>query len=153
MSGKWKACVLVGFSCLIFMACARPNYKDTSGPLVRPEQALKDCRLFFHSQQLCAEMSWTQVSTAGDESQFTVRFYHKEDPLVSVDPQGAFSVELWMPSMGHGAPEVSIQKRLNSPGFFDVREVYFIMRGPWDLRLRLQIEGGARDEVIESVTI
>jgi hypothetical protein len=51
-------------------------------------------------------------------------------------------VTLWMPSMNHGSAPTQVEQVLNSdgelqPGVFNVRNLYFIMPGDWEVRVTL----------------
>jgi YtkA-like len=59
-------------------------------------------------------------------------------------------VVLWMPSMGHGSAPTQVERTLDAsgnvvPGVFNVRNVYFIMGGEWEVRVTLTDAQGVKE--------
>lgn len=59
-------------------------------------------------------------------------------------------VVLWMPSMGHGSAPTQVERILDAngnilPGVFNVRSVYFIMGGDWEVRVTLTDAQGVQE--------
>lgn len=59
-------------------------------------------------------------------------------------------VVLWMPSMGHGSAPTQVERSLDAdgnvlPGVFNVRNVYFIMGGEWEVRVTLTDADGKKE--------
>jgi len=64
----------------------------------------------------------------------------------ATDLPGAFGVSLWMPTMGHGSSPIRIKKL--GTGIYDLSQIYFIMDGLWQLRIRLKNGSTVTDEQI-----
>jgi hypothetical protein len=59
-------------------------------------------------------------------------------------------VVLWMPSMGHGSAPTQVERAVEAngnliPGVFNVRNVYFIMGGEWEVRVTLTDAQGSKE--------
>ncbi|OYZ18058.1 MAG: hypothetical protein B7Y39_14245 [Bdellovibrio sp. 28-41-41] len=59
-------------------------------------------------------------------------------------------VVLWMPSMGHGSAPTQLERAIDAngnllAGVFNVRNVYFVMGGDWDVRVTLTDAQGAQE--------
>ncbi|MBN8542499.1 MAG: FixH family protein [Deltaproteobacteria bacterium] len=78
---------------------------------------------------------------------------HKETELTdNVD------VVLWMPSMGHGSAPTQVERAVDAngnilTGVFNVRNVFFIMGGEWEVRVTLTDAQGARETKSFKVTL
>lgn len=66
------------------------------------------------------------------------------DPNAGVDARGALAVYLFMPEHGHGSRPVAIERV--APGEYRVTEVFFIMPGNWEVRVRLTDDFGVFEE-------
>lgn len=53
---------------------------------------------------------------------------------------------LWMPSMGHGSSPITAFENTEQAWTFS--DVYFIMPGVWQLKLKLKLSDGSLDEVV-----
>jgi hypothetical protein len=59
-------------------------------------------------------------------------------------------VVLWMPSMGHGSAPTQVERAVDAngdllSGVFNVRNVYFIMGGDWEVRVTLTDAQGVQE--------
>ncbi len=78
---------------------------------------------------------------------------HKETELTdNVD------VVLWMPSMGHGSAPTQVERAIDAngnilTGVFNVRNVFFIMGGEWEVRVTLTDAQGAQETKSFKVTL
>jgi hypothetical protein len=78
---------------------------------------------------------------------------HKETELTdNVD------VVLWMPSMGHGSAPTQVERAVDAngnilKGVFNVRNVFFIMGGEWEVRVTLTDASGTQETKSFKVTI
>lgn len=70
--------------------------------------------------------------------------------LTFVTPEGKspnsvaqIEIDPWMPSMGHGTATVDqvIVPAHGRPGVFQINGLYFIMGGPWEIRIRATVDG------------
>lgn len=67
-----------------------------------------------------------------------------------VDLQDSIEVTLWMTAMGHGSAPTQVERAVDSngniiPGSFNVRNVYFIMGGEWEVRVTLTDDQGKQE--------
>lgn len=67
-------------------------------------------------------------------------------------------VVLWMPSMGHGSAPTQVERAVDAngdllSGVFNVRNVYFIMGGDWEVRVTLTDAQGAQETKSFKVTL
>ena len=130
MCGKWVVCVLIAFP---IAACADPQYQNAP-PYSGEPRKLSGCQARF-ATGACVSVSWKQQPEEGEFGAFEVQIYRrgpKGSPPVFEDPAGSLSVVLWMPSMGHGSSPVTV-KRVEE-GVYKVTNVYFSMRGDWEIR-------------------
>lgn len=104
--------------------------------------------LTFMGGKVHAHVTWTQGPRVGEESVMHVEW--KDGATHTPIDVPAFSVSLFMPSMGHGSAPTQVQRVLGSDGkplagVYDVRNVYFLMGGDWDVNVVLAFPGGARE--------
>ncbi|MEO5971119.1 MAG: hypothetical protein ABIQ95_14415, partial [Bdellovibrionia bacterium] len=100
----------------------------------------------FKANGLCASMDWVKYPKEGETGAFTLRFWKLGEGNISgpySEPTLPVFVRLWMPSMGHGSSPVSLSPSLDSngviiPGVYEVTQVYFVMRGKWEIQVQLQ---------------
>lgn len=133
------------------VACAQPNYQDTSaaGGVVNQAAA---CDLKLAVSGLCVELQWEVLPTEQDTGSFFLKFYHENAPDVAVVPAvGTVAVQLWMPSMGHGSSPTKIEKLPTD--IYRVYDVFFVMPGEWDIRIQLKDGKNVLDQVIQKFTI
>lgn len=114
--------------------------------------------LSFGGGKIHAHLSWDQgPDENGGES--ILRLEWRDGATHAfVEPGVPFEVSLWMPSMGHGSAPTQIQRVADGQGgvltgVYQVRNVYFIMPGDWDIRVTLKPEGGTAETQIWSVSI
>jgi hypothetical protein len=67
-------------------------------------------------------------------------------------------VVLWMPAMGHGSAPTQVERVVDAqgnivPGTFNVRNVYFIMAGDWEVRVTLTDAKGVQETKSFTVNI
>lgn len=75
-----------------------------------------------------------------------------------VEPGLPFEVLLWMPSMGHGSAPTQTQRVVDNQGqavigTYQIRNMYFIMPGDWDIRVKLKYEDGSEETQIWGISI
>lgn len=97
------------------------------------------CILPFSAESMAA--TFTSVSRGGD----TLTLEFGDDAVTTSSTEAVFcnsrnlllmSAELWMPSMGHGSSPVALYPQAN--GCTAIRSMNFMMRGDWEVRVRLQ---------------
>jgi hypothetical protein len=124
---------------LILAACANPKYQ--------PPAAENSVQAAFRSQ---AEVSlaWEQLPTETETGTFRFLTYRR-NPLdgskVLMDLGTTVRVRLWMPGMGHGSSPVTVERV--GPGEYRASEVFFLMRGEWEIHIQIDSEG-ATDEAV-----
>lgn len=74
------------------------------------------------------------------------------------DLNDTIEVVLWMPDMGHGSAPTQVERAVDAngnilPGVFNVRNVYFIMGGKWEVRVTLTDAQGAKETKSFTVTL
>lgn len=67
-------------------------------------------------------------------------------------------VVLWMPSMGHGSAPTQVERAVDTngnllAGVFNVRNVYFVMGGEWEVRVTLTDAEGVQETKSFKVTL
>ena len=128
------------------LSCARANYQNEGVDLNQINAQNEQCLKSFATLFLCVDLIWEKLPTEDDRGVFRLQFYRMDDPGVLIEPALAPSVQLWMPSMGHGSAPVQIQKI--SDGVYQVSEVYFVMSGDWDIRVQQKNGKNVLDQVV-----
>lgn len=114
--------------------------------------------LIFNQGALHAHVRWTQgPDAAGGESKMRLDWRDGSTHL-PVEPAVTFGVYLWMPSMGHGSSPVQMQRVLNDKGqpvlgAYSVTNMYFIMPGDWEVRVKVSYQDGREETQAWPVTI
>lgn len=95
----------------------------------------------FKQNRLHIHASFTNAPTVGPESPLVLE---AKDPKThqATELTDKIEVVLWMPSMGHGSAPTRIERALDSKGqlltgVFNVRNVYFVMGGDWEVQVTL----------------
>ena len=91
----------------------------------------------------CVAVEWEKLPTEEDFGSF--RFHVFRGGAAPQDP-GAISVILWMPGMGHGSSPVSVEQL--GPGEYRARDVFFTMRGEWEIRFQRREGQDERDQAV-----
>jgi hypothetical protein len=155
MSGKL---ILLMF-CGLMLACARPVYQEItaspttgnaqqSGPGSVDKLTAADASL----SQLGLKLSlvWIKNQTDEEAGSFLLKFWRPnkgdQSPVLQ-DVAPSVEVRLWMPSMGHGASPVRVQRI--DVGTYQVDDVYFSMAGDWEIQIDLK----NGNEVIDAAKI
>lgn len=100
-----------------------------------------------------AALSWEAGPHLRQESVLLVQL--ADESRQPAEPSAALTVELWMPSMGHGSAPTAVQRVRGAdgkivPGLFRVTNIYFLMGGDWELRFQLPGElGGTATYALE----
>lgn len=133
------------------VACAKPNYApevNSGAPpkatdtVVNPKP--EACPLKFASKH-CLSVTWELLPTEDETGAFIFRIV-RPDPAGAVpeDLDGKLSVVAWMPGMGHGSSPITVE-RLDI-GVYRASQVFFTMRGEWELRFLLKSGNETRDQ-------
>lgn len=131
------------------VACAQPNYQDDVTPAADHKPA-STCALSY-ANGLCLDITWEVQPTDDAAGAFLLKFYSANSPEVALDPQAKVAVVLWMPSMGHGSSPVTVTPV--SPGVYRATNVYFVMPGAWEIRIKLKNDKNETTEVVQAINI
>jgi hypothetical protein len=133
----------------LFFSCAKPNYQEQKTEVIR--DVLSSCDYLFKTEELCLNFKWIKQPTESQFGEMEVRFTDLADERIFIHPENEFHLYLWMSSMGHGSSPVTIEKL--SEGKFLVKDVFFIMPGPWEIHFQLKEGEKVVEELIHSLTI
>lgn len=137
MQGKLKNlnfCLVVVF--LLMAGCARPVLEDSSGKDdVKDFSSETSCTVVdvVSAKLVCVRLIMEDRLIEKKFSSF--RFYFTDSEgfvLLSTIPN--IQIELWMPSMGHGSVPTKVQYL--DGGIYLASNVYFIMKGEWEMRFK-----------------
>ncbi|MGE0526536.1 MAG: FixH family protein [Bdellovibrionales bacterium] len=147
-------CVVVTLSLLSCLSCTNPKYappsQTTNDTL---EQKLSRCRAKFASAH-CVAYAWEKMPTDADYGSFLFRTFLPSlsgDAPVPEDPKGTVAVVLWMPSMGHGSSPVTVEHL--DVGTYRASDVFFTMKGDWEIRFQVKDGGNVQDQAIIPITL
>lgn len=130
---------------LALVSCAQPRYENSRSDL---QAASLDCPNQLSRSGLCLSWQWEKMPTIEDIGSLIVQVYHI-DPQTRVaqltSPGPEFELVLEMPLMDHGSTPVTIEKL--GPGLYRANEVYFNMKGDWELRFFFKTAEGLDDKV------
>jgi hypothetical protein len=110
-----------------------------------------DCDFYFKTQNLCASLDWIKTPSSDEAGSFKLYFWDKNQGTaqqpVFLNPDGQVLVKLFMPSMGHGSSPVSVTQAQTASGdpfegVFDVKNVFFVMPGAWEIRILFKATNG-----------
>lgn len=149
------------FSFAVVCACARPNYAPAPANAPERPPAGADapggeagtkpsvCKVKFASRH-CVTVTWELLPTEEETGAFTF-VVTRPDPAgpVPEDLNGVLSVVAWMPGMGHGSSPITVTR--TAPGTYRATEVFFTMRGEWELRFLLKSGEETRDQAVLSL--
>ncbi len=105
--------------------------------------------LTFANGAIHAHATWIVGPQVPQESLLKVEWKNGADHSPTVPP-GPFEVVLWMPSMGHGSAPTSVLESLDTSGqpilgSYDVKNVFFLMGGDWDVNVTLTYQDGTKE--------
>ena len=109
------------------------------------------CQMLFRSEHLCLKYEWELMPTDAAVGSMILTFTDEVHPDRQVSPVSEPFVVLWMTSMGHGSSPVTVEPI--GPGKYRVKDVFFIMPGPWDLKFQLRDGIRVIEEVTQSIEI
>jgi len=105
--------------------------------------------LTFAGGKLHAHLSWIQEPSTKGEARMKLEWHDGETHAI-IEPALPLAVILWMPAMGHGSAPTQIQRMLDDRGnvilgTYDVRNMYFMMAGPWEVRVKVKYADGTEE--------
>lgn len=142
----------------LLLGCAKSNYAvaggaggDVSPP--NSQTTTAQCPNYFSKAGMCFSLTWVDgIPAISKEGHFILRFWPPNaDQSTLVDPAAEVAVVLWMSSHGHGSLPVQISK--TGSGEYLVNKVFFVMAGPWDIRVQLKNGQTILEQVVVPVTI
>lgn len=139
------------FILLLLVACAKPNYISTPTAKIESVTSEQGCLLHFAMEDLCLSTEWLQKPSESDFGSMELTFRDRTNPERLVSPRHEPHVELWMTTMGHGSSPVRIEKI--EEGTYLVRDIFFIMPGPWDIRYQLKDGVTVLEQAIQQISI
>jgi len=137
---KFSIFILTGLLISI-ISCARPDYAnngESAAPTAEKTAVVSNCKVKFSTESLCVSLRWlTSVSTSSAGS-LEIKFWPETGNEAGpyVNSLYVLGVALWMPAMGHGSSPVTLTQK--GPGEYVVENMYFTMRGDWDIQLLLK---------------
>jgi hypothetical protein len=131
------------------VACAHPNYQDEATPH-NDHKPAATCALSY-ANGLCVDITWEAKPTDDAAGSFLLKFYSANAPETALDPQAKVAVVLWMPAMGHGSSPVTVTQV--SPGVYRATNIYFVMPGDWEIRIKLKNDKNETAEVVQAISI
>lgn len=90
---------------------------------------------------ICAHLGFENEPNTTDESQFMLHFMPKSGGPTLVTK---VAVKLWMDEMGHGSAPVTLTAV--DDAHYEVTKAYFVMSGPWQVKVSFEF-GGASHEI------
>ncbi|MES2526691.1 MAG: hypothetical protein V4598_06370 [Bdellovibrionota bacterium] len=134
---------------LVFISCGDSHIVNDSPSRLDPLTG--ECELYFKTEDLCLKAAWELMPTSSDFGSMILTFTDLKNPGVLVAPIHTPFVVLWMTSMGHGSSPVSVENL--EPGKFRIKDVFFIMPGPWDIKYQLKDGELVVDEVVQKIEV
>lgn len=94
------------------------------------------CDIKFEKIGACANLEFSTAPSVNKNAPFLVSFQN-DDNTKTILPKYNIEVLLWMPSMGHGSKPTAVTRFENS-GVLYVSNVYFIMKGEWEIQIKMR---------------
>lgn len=129
---------------IFFLAasCANPIYSEPDSPSTQATGL--SCSAKFASGE-CVSLAWKQLPTEEEFGSFELSIFRTGERSEPVDVP-ALHVLLWMPSMGHGSSPVELNH--TAPGTYLATNVFFSMRGDWEIRVQRKEGQNVPDQAI-----
>jgi hypothetical protein len=165
--GKALGLTLLGALAQASSACAQspmfnheteapdPGGGQSENTRVHNPSVASDCPLSFPKSGLCAEMIWTKKPVGDETGSFELNFWSATDGTRNgpfAEPAATAAVKLWMPAMGHGSSPVKISHK-SEPGQFEGDDVFFVMRGAWEIHFQLKNGSALVEEAVLPIQI
>lgn len=102
--------------------------------------------LKFKNGDLTVVAQFAQAPQSGVKTQMLLTAYDSQTQTIKAWTDQV-KVVLWMPSMGHGSAPTQVEPARDEqgqviPGVLNVKNVYFVMPGDWQVRVILTNEKG-----------
>lgn len=134
--------------------CADPKYAPA--PAARSggeQQKVLTCEAKFADGH-CVSIQWETFPTEEDYGSFLLKVFrpNRADGSAVLESPGVVpAVVLWMPSMGHGSSPVTVEQL--DTGTYRASDVFFSMKGDWDIRIQLKQGDDVRDQALVQITL
>lgn len=97
--------------------------------------------LRFEKFNVTAETAWNVLPSTAKETIMTIEFLDERGE--TIEPNASLNVELFMPQMGHGSGPTALERVMDNagepiPGTYRVKNMWFIMKGFWEVRVKLK---------------
>ena len=139
---------------LILAGCARPNYASSPAlALGNGNQQGTVCQARFASGH-CVSYAWEILPTEEETGALVFKTYREnrfDGSPVMDNMTGAPALELWMPSMNHGSSPVAVEEI--DVGTYRAKNVFFTMKGEWELRFQRKNGDDVLDQAIISLSL
>lgn len=120
--------LLVFMSFSTVMAHQGHDHTPPKAPTTKPA----GCDLWFAAHTICAKINFLAPPKANVNSPFEILFLDKDGQPTTHDP---VFVDLWMNMGGHGGHgSAPVKLSYVGEGLYSVDNVYFVMKGPWQIR-------------------
>lgn len=100
----------------------------------QPEQKPELCDLWFSRHEICGRIYFLNTPNVNQDSPFQLVFTDKNNQLIDHPP--VFS-DLWMNMGHHGHGSAPITTNKLTTGIYRTENVYFVMKGKWQVRVTL----------------
>lgn len=138
---------------LLASSCAQPKYLNSPFSAAKGEQRLETCEAQFASGH-CVSIAWELMPTETEYGSFVFKTYRPnlaDASPVPVDLAQDIAIVLWMPGMGHGSSPVKVERV--DMGTYLATEVFFTMKGAWEIRVQLKNNAVLKDQALVPITL
>ena len=110
------------------------DHGDHNDPIQQPGQKPENCDLWFSHHEICGRIYFLNTPKVNQDSPFQLVFTDKNNQLIDHPP--VFS-DLWMNMGHHGHGSAPITTNKLTTGIYRTENVYFVMKGKWQVRVTL----------------
>lgn len=142
MKRVFVAAALMSFGLLNFVAIESWGHEGPAHPPMGGHLVFKEKTLHIH-------VKFVNPPAIGKDSPMILEAKDGKTHR-AVELKDTLQVILWMPSMGHGSAPTQIDKLLDDKGqivlgSYQVKNVFFVMPGDWEIRFVLTEASGAKE--------
>ena len=149
MFGKIIATLVFVFP---MVSCANPKYFTPESGGGNAFEKLNTCQAQFNSKH-CVSYAWEKMPKDSETGSFLFKTFRQNaaDGSPVLEDLGTMAVVLWMPSMGHGSSPVTVERL--DVGTYRAKNVFFVMKGEWDIRFQVKDGSDVKDEAIIPIVL